>query len=520
MNRSTALHQALLRFAMVLGCAAPLSACADVVDEPPDEPIASIEQASSCSSAPSIDPARSLLVTDPAVLARFPLQTVLATLLSESGTSGQTPLELYRRWWDSQNTAAGAAFPDAIHCDDQKNASGAPSINGFPIQCPRNEGSLVTSDPFLDSPLNPHYMKAVAVVNRFDLAPLDGSHCGEYRIIYAKRSGAINPTDRNLVIFEAALPNPKPSCGLAGCRPVAEFWASLSAMSDPQARADAIEEFYYDGLPGFDPPLLPENLGLPTHGRRRGQIRTNQFMAGLNEPIWQLREFRLNLSCAPSGCRLVFEPATVKNNPFGALFNVYFNEPRTAGFQSAFIGQVGALAPQNANSISMATSDLYNAGQSNSQTASTQGAENEYGAHLIAGGPLNSFMQSINAELASRQRTDLNAVNIADRATTQSCGGCHELSSGDPLGGTKGLLPFTWPSHTAPLAFVHVNESSQPSKPLKDVFLPHRKQVIETYLASAPCNGCGGAAAAQIEAARDASIPGTGAATIGGSFTH
>jgi hypothetical protein len=520
MNRFPTLPQALLRSALILGLAAPLAACSGAGDELLDEPLASDEQALACSSPSAIDPARSLLVTDPAVLARFPLQTVLHTLLVESGTSGQTPLELYRRWWDSQNTKAGAAFPDAIHCDDTKNASGAPSINGFPIQCPRNEGALATSDPFNDSAGNPHFMKPIAVVNRFDLAPLDGSHCGEHRIIYAKQSGATNPTDRNLIIFEAALPNPKPACGLAGCRPVAEFWANLSAISDPEARADAIEDFYYNGLQGFDPVLLPENLGVPTNGARRGQIRTNQFMAGLSELVWQLREFRLNLACATSGCRLIFEPVTVKNNPFGGLFNVSFSDPRRAGFQSAFIGQVEPLAPQDANKISMGTSELYNAGQSSSQTASTQGVENDYAVHLLAGGPLNSFMQAINTKLASLGRTDLNAVNIADRATTQSCAGCHELSSGDPLGGSKGLLPFTWPSHTLPLAFVHVNESSQPSKPLKDVFLPHRKQILASYLASTSCYGCGGGAAAQISPASDGSIPGAGAATLGGSFTH
>jgi hypothetical protein len=522
MNRSSTLFQDVLRFALILACVTPLSACADADPrgEPEGEPVASDEQAAGqCAPTPPIDPARSLLVTDPAVLAKFPLQTVLTKILTESGTTGQTALELYRRWWDSQNTSAGAAFPDAIHCDDKKTPSGQPAINGFPIQCPRNEGALATSNPFLDTPLNLHFMKVVAVVNRFDLAALDGSHCGEYRIIYAKRSGEAIAVDRNLVIFEAQLPNPKPACGLAGCRPVAEFWASLSAVNDPAARAAAIEDFYFNGLDGFDPVLLPENLGVPADGKRRGQIRTNQFMAGTNEPIWQLREFQLNLSCAAAGCRLFFEPVALKNNPFGPLFNVTSADPRRAAFQSAFLDQVAPLAPQDVNSISMATADTYNAGQSNSQTASTQGLENDYSVHLLLGGLNNSFMQSINAKLSSMGRTDLNAVNIADRATTQSCGGCHELSSGDLLGGTKGGAPFTWPLHTKPFSFVHVDESSQASKPLAEVFLPHRKQILQSYLASTPCNGCGGEPA-QITAASDGSIPGTGAATLGGSFTH
>jgi hypothetical protein len=45
----------------------------------------------------------------------------------------------------------------------------------------------------------------VGLFNRFDLAPFDGSHCGEYRIVYAKHSGIANSLARNMIIFEAAL---------------------------------------------------------------------------------------------------------------------------------------------------------------------------------------------------------------------------------------------------------------------------------------------------------------------------
>ena len=36
----------------------------------------------------------------------------------------------------------------------------------------------------------------------------------------------------------------------------------------------------------------------------------------------------------------------------------------------------------------------------------------------------------------------VSAAQVADRATTQSCGGCHQLSSNDYLGGFH-----TWPAH-------------------------------------------------------------------------
>ena len=37
--------------------------------------------------------------------------------------------------------------------------------------------------------------------------------------------------------------------GTRSCKPVAEFWASLSSISDPEQRAAKLEGFYFDGLP-------------------------------------------------------------------------------------------------------------------------------------------------------------------------------------------------------------------------------------------------------------------------------
>lgn len=456
-----------------------------------------------CTPPTDLDPARSLMVTDAAVLARFPLQAVFNQLIGLSNVTSPNALGLYQRWWDSQNTSTLAVFQDAIHCDDELDANGNPAINGYPIQCPRNEGRLALTNPFVEL-LNLDFMAPVAVVNRFDLTPADGSHCGEYRIIYAKRSGQLNPLDRNLIILEFQIPNPNPSCGVAACLPIAELWASLTSVSDVNARADALESFYFDGIPGFPPVIHPAHLS-----DGAGQIRTNQFMLGLNQQIWQLREFKLEKICdgANGACRLVIKPVSVKNNPFGPLFNTNSTHAQKGPFQAHFPAEMSLLVPQNVNLMNMATPNAFNAGQSNSQ----QG-ENEYAAHLAAGGANNAFQQAINAQLAVLGRTDLTAANIADRATAQSCGGCHELSSGDQLGGVQ------WPAHAAAGTFVHVNETSQLSVPLTTVFLPHREDVLIDYLTEYGCETCSSAIQkAQQAPASDGSgdVP-----TLGGSRTH
>lgn len=502
-----ALYPSILSTFACVAAAVSLGACAGdpAADQPFDEGEAALSPGPAdapapldCAPAASVDPARSLLVTDAAVLARFSLQRVFNRILSLASVSGPDALGLYQRWWDSQNMAPGF-FPDAIHCND-KLCAGAPCIGESPIQCPRNEGLLALSNPFLDLPTNVDFMKPVAVVNRFDLAPLDGAHCGEYRVIYAKRSGELLPNDRNLFILEFQLPNPDPSCGLAACRPVAALWASLSSISDANARADILDSFYFNGLPGFAPVIHHAHLG-----EGAGQIRTNQFMPGLAQQIWQLREFKVARVCNAAGasCRLVIKPATVKENPSGALFNVNTSDPRKSACQSDFLDDVEDLVPQDVNAMSMSTPDLCNAGQSNSQ-----GTENDYAFHLAQGGAGNAFAEDIDDELDFLGRGELTPADIANRATAQSCGGCHELSSGDNLGGGA-----QWPAHAAPNTFVHVNERSQLSAPLTLVFLPHRKQVLENFLSA--CSTCDPASAAAARAAGAA-----GSATLGGSRTH
>ncbi len=229
-------------------------------------------------AAVAIDPRKSLMVTDQAVLTGFTLKAVMDQLVAQSGVSGLTSLALFRQWWDTQRRAPGLGL--GAHCDDQK-VNGVPSLNGFPHECPRPEGVQATTDPFVN-PAAPGAYFPIAVVNRFDLAPVTGAHCGEYRVIFARRSGLVTG-DRNFAIFEAVLANPRLDLGLEGCRPVLNFWSSLSTKT-AAVRAALLRSFHFTGLPGFSPVVHIDNYG-NTRSRPTGQVRTNQFMGGARRHV-------------------------------------------------------------------------------------------------------------------------------------------------------------------------------------------------------------------------------------------
>ena len=145
---------------------------------------------------------------------------------------------------------------------------------------------------------------AIAFINRFDLADKQsGRHCGEFRIVFAKNSGFTQEGtgDRNLIIFEALVPNPSPDprgeptpdkpfanpfARLEGCRPIVEFWLNLSNTDMTTAdRGRALHDFFLNGLPKDAIARMPKNDIGPIVNTRHyaggpasGQIRTNQFM--------------------------------------------------------------------------------------------------------------------------------------------------------------------------------------------------------------------------------------------------
>jgi len=444
-----------------------------------EEPVETATAAAAACVVPTVDIDRSLFVSPTTAAeqtdlrARFAVSRIMQQILASSGAPRPANgTLLWQRWWDTQNGMLGGVFLDNPHCSDAGQ-----TVNGFPVACPRNEGALATSMP------DGHF--PVALVYRPDLTPADFSTCGEARIVTAKPNDA---SGRNLPIFEAAIPNPEPGCA-SGCRKIAQFWADLSAVASFPQRLDALERFYFTGLTvaqdGFatQPVISAANLGLPgPGGARQGQVRTNQFMTGLAPQIWQLREFKLNLACpSPTNCKLFFEPVSVKTNPFGPLFNDTNAQPLGPAFRADFLNQLTALSPQDVNAIGMSTLAAHNAGQSNAQ-----GTENNYLTQLGLGNPAG-FKATITSQLAVLG-IPLTADNMATRATTQSCGGCHQLSNNVLLGGLDASSnPLRWP---ASAGFVHTVENGTRSPALNNVFLPKRKSVLEQFLTDTCLTTC------------------------------
>ncbi|HWL86954.1 MAG TPA: hypothetical protein VNO21_14190 [Polyangiaceae bacterium] len=406
-----------------------------------------------------IDPARSLFVTNPTELANFSLEAVLNQIVATGGGSGQTALGLYQQMLDTLNDAAHA-HGQGSHCDDHR-VNGLPAINGFPIECPRQEGTLASTNPFGtdDNGYTP-----IGLVNRFDLAPQDGSSCGQYRVVFGKNSGKAQIFDRMLLIFEAVMPNPNPSAGIAGCRAVPQFWADLSSDDDASSRASRLQDFYFKGLPGFEPVVAAAHYGIGG-GTDTGQIRANMFMNAVGGQNWQLREFRLThaVDATTSVTSLVAQNTFVQVNPFGGLFTA---DGDSNAFQSAFLNQVGPLASNDLNTIGMTTDAVHNAGQSDEQNQS-----NDYANQAQNNAALH---KAITDKLAQIGRPDLTSTNVVERATTQSCAGCHQISPGRSLGG--GL---TWPASNG---FTQITENGTLSPALTGTFLPFRAQVLGSFL--------------------------------------
>jgi hypothetical protein len=244
----------------------------------------------------------SIFVSDVDTVSQIKFSEVMDKLVSQSGDPLLSKQLLFHQWWDSAGQRPGLGL--GPHCDDDAApmpASGVPTftslstLNSFPYRCPRLELNEASSDPFTNEvETNPNAYSAIAFSNRFDLVS-PPNDCGQYRIVFGRNSGKSHPLNRNLIIFEARVPNPKPADGLNGCRPILEFWHGLSDETiNAVERGKRLHDFYLDGLPASN---VGPIVDVAHYALGTGQIRSNQFMLNnkdvrLSTPPfdWTLRE--------------------------------------------------------------------------------------------------------------------------------------------------------------------------------------------------------------------------------------
>ena len=200
-------------------------------------------------------------------------------------------------------------------------------------------------------------------------------------------------------------------------------------------------------------------------GTGLGQIRLNEFT---NRAEWELREYKTLRTCVGLKCDLTLAPLDVAANPADVL--VGGTHPQAAAFQAAFVDDMlpGLLAP-TIPGIALAVPRQWNAWESISHH---EPEEPRTTFVDVAGPDLRAAIETKLGALGSALTTD----DVLARASTQTCSGCHEMSSDAPLGG--GL---TWPASNG---FTHVDEAGVLSPALTEHLLPARKAILADFIAS------------------------------------
>jgi hypothetical protein len=440
-----------------------------------DFPVEAKEIAPTKKPPAKIDPRRSLFVTEKDVLAVFTFSDVLEQLAKQSDPNLKLKKEkLFNDWW----TNAGTSTDPSTGCgpDATPNNTLVPQL-GSDYLCPRAEG-LETAPNAFDANSEGGYIP-IALVNRYDLASSkkEGAlDCGEYRMVFARKSGADKIFKRNFIIFEAVLPNPAPG-KVTGCQPIVAKWAMLTSEPDPKKRAESLRDFYFNGIPSAKvaPVISPQHYGNATQNAK-GQIRTNQFMSfgSTFDSEWVLREFTF-ISDGPNS-RIA--PDRVSANPSVSLFAAGTRLFETKLFQDDFVANsVAKLVKGSINTMGMDIDEKYNAAESRTGNGNPGQSNVDY-----------ETVGNNNAPLVARVNNAANkmfANSVFKRAQAMTCAGCHQLSNKADLG--DGV---TWP---ASIGFVHTSESALDQTPglpqsfdispaLKEQFLPFRQCRMEAFL--------------------------------------
>jgi hypothetical protein len=411
-----------------------------------------------------LNPQRTLLENSLEATELVSLRDVFIALAENEGHDADPEL-LYQQIIDSYASEENASLDGAVHCGDE-TTDGQPSLNGFPIECDRVEHAHFDA---LDE------WFATAFVNRLDLAPQNGAHCGQQRMVFTNPRGF----QRIFMILESQIPNPAPELGIQGCAPLAQFWLDQNDIADPVARGSRLRDAFLTGSPelaaeGFGPFYSPSNLTVGS-----GQIRTNNF----NQDPWTLREFKL----AVAGQALTVLPFPVSESPNGQLWDDTNPLPQGPACRENFLDALEGLLTDDPSEMSFVVNPECKDSESRNDGS-------EAYAFQMSGG----FEQALDERL---EGTGLTGVDIANRAHfAGSCIGCHIENNGVDLGNGVSS-PFS-------LGFVHVaedltqqcGEGDSPcfstSEALSDTFLPQRMDVMMNLLGIEPvpnpCEGGGG----------------------------
>lgn len=387
-----------------------------------------------------LDADRSFAITDKAILEGFPFLSVLDAITAYNGITSEG---LFRQWWSLQTEP---------HCKEM--------LNDTARRCPTEEGALATAT------FRPEDFIPIGIVNRFDQA--SDSQCGQYRLVYANRNATAQEAFH--VIFEAELPNPRPEIGLQGCRPVAQFWADLSKIDSESVRRTKLEQFFYEGIPGFAPAIHADH-----YHRNQSGIRTLQFNNISKFPnFYQFRLVRENGT-------LAMKADVLENVSFSPLIDASNIDDRSKRFRQVYLENVKNLAVRDANLYFMRIPSEFQVQDSKPDKVYEFALNNAYFKSL-AKPEGQAFEAEIKAEL-QRLGSTITPMELVTRAETQTCIGCHFSGPGTPVGeGVEFPPALDRMSHVSERGGTATQFAISPA--MKNVFVPHRMKILRDFLLS------------------------------------
>jgi len=397
---------------------------------------------------PGVDPAATshrLVVNDGDLLAATGVSfaSVLQQIVDTSNEPDTTIASLYQQWWDDVG---------GVNC--------VSSIAGKANDCSRSDHLLSTLDPFTDDQNNPHGYLPVALFNRFDMADAQYQSCGQYRIVFALRSGrqAFDVTQRNFIIFEAEVPNPGE--GLAGCAPLLNAWNALGDAAQPWDKATIIAQMLFGGLEdGF-----PAVVQAAHYSGANGQVRSSTFWrrdSGEQLRTWAFREYKLTSDCIGGSCGLKMRQVPLGRSPH---LSRLAQETGSKAMRAAMLGSVSDAA------LAATTFSAINPGQlglakfSAPIGISSHDHSSDRYERVLSDPSTAKFISDLDK---AAQPYGLSARNILDRANSQTCVGCHSYPDAERFlgNGVEAALPAQ---------FTHIDEWGSLSPGLRLEFLPAR----------------------------------------------